>query len=48
MNESGLISWFERYGVRYGVGMGRIGILLDFSGDFEYWGRVRFLSWCVE
>jgi len=26
----------------------KFGILLDFVGDFEYWGRVRFLSWCVD
>lgn len=48
VNESGLIGRFERYGVRYGVGMVKFGILLDFVGNFEYWGRVRFLSWCVE
>ena len=28
--------------------MGKIWILLDFVGNFEYWGRVRFLSWCVD
>lgn len=48
MIRNGLVSGFERYGVRYGVEVRKFGILLDFIGDFEYWGGVRFLSWCVE
>lgn len=32
MNESGLISGFERYGVRYGVGMGNLGFCLILLG----------------
>ena len=44
MGESGLVSGFERYGVWWD----EFGILLDFIGDFEYWRRVRFLSWYVE
>ena len=48
MIRNGLVSGFERYGVRYGVWWDGFGILLDFIRDFEYWGGVRFLSWCVE
>ena len=36
MIRKGLVSGFERYGVRYGVWWDEFGILLGFIGDFEY------------
>ena len=42
MIRNGLVSGFERYGVRYGVWWDGFGILLDFSGDFGIWKGLIF------
>ena len=48
MAQNGLVSEFERYGVRYGGGEVGFGILLDFVGVWEIENKVEFLSWCVD
>lgn len=42
MGENGLVSGFERYGVRYGVGEVGFGILLDFVGKLKIILEVKF------